>query len=192
MLSGTSNPNANKVQISRWVTSGKLIQVRRGVYLISEPYRKIEIYEPYLASIVKKPSYISLEKALEYHGLIPEAVAKYTSLTTKRPGLFVSQAGVFEYRHIKQSLFWGYKSVTVNKQTGFFASPEKALLDYFYFNGVEATTNSLEEMRFQNLEMVNLSILDQYAQRFNKPGVLRVAGILKKYIDSVRKEEKIL
>ena len=30
------------VQLSRWVKSGHLIQLRRGVYTIAKPYRKIE------------------------------------------------------------------------------------------------------------------------------------------------------
>ena len=145
LLAGVSDSKAVKVQTSRWQKAGKLIQVKRGIYLLDVPYRKVNIYEPYLASLLKKPSYLSLEKALEYHGLIPEAVPVYTSVTTKRAGEFVSEAGTFNYRHIKSSLFWGYDSVTVNKQTAFIALPEKALLDFFYLRGAKISLEYLDE-----------------------------------------------
>ena len=192
LLAGRSNPGPLKVQISRWHKAGKLIQVKRGIYLLAEDYRKVEVYEPYVASLLKKPSYISLEKALEYHSLIPEAVRVYTSVTTKRPGRFVSKLGVFDYRHIKSSLFWGYESISVNKQTAFMAEPEKALLDLIYLNGVNISLEYLKELRLQNVEKISLDKLFKYAGNFKSPGILLAAEIIKKYINSYRDEEKRL
>jgi predicted transcriptional regulator of viral defense system len=185
-------PESINVQISRWEKAGKLVQVKRGIYLLAEPYRKIEIYEPYLASLLKKPSYISLEKAMEFHGLIPESVRKYISVTTKQTGKFESEAGVFEYKHINPRLFWGYESVTVNKQTAFFASPEKALLDFFYFKGMNTTLNYISEMRLQNVEKINLKTLLNYGRRFGKPGMLTVAKMLKKHILALKVGENTI
>jgi len=159
---------------------------------LAEHYRKVTVYEPYLASVIKKPSYISLEKALEYHSLIPESVTVFTSLTTARSGRFTSSAGTFEYRHIRESLFWGYNSVTVGGQTGFIASPEKALLDFFYFRRTGVTMEYIEELRLQNVKNIGLDKLFKYAERFKKPGILRFAELLKKYIDSYDKEENAL
>ncbi len=182
LLSGVQDSRPVKVQICRWVKTGKLVQLRRGIYALSKAYRKIEIYEPAIAAVLKKPSYISLEKALEYHGLIPEAVARYTCVTTKRPGKFETEAGTFVYRHIKNSLFWGYSSLTVNQQTAFMANPEKALLDYFYLNGGTGITRGyLQEMRFQNFEKIIPERLAGYAQKFQSPGMTRVAGLLARY-----------
>lgn len=192
LLTGVSKPEPLKVQISRWQKAGKLIQIKRSIYLLAEPYRKVEVYEPYLASILKRPSYISLEKALEYHGLIPEAVPVYTSVTTKRPEKIISKVGVFDYRHIKSFLFWGYDSVTVNRQTAFIASPEKALLDFFYLKKVSISPEYLKEMRLQNVKKINLNKLFEYAKRFGKPGILRVAETIKGYIKSYDDEEKTL
>jgi len=98
LLAGIPNPDPFKVQISRWEKAGKLIQLKRGVYLLADAYRKIEVYEPYIASILEKPSYLSLEKALEHYDLIPEAVSVYTSVTTKRPAKFSSPVGIFSYK----------------------------------------------------------------------------------------------
>ncbi len=142
LVVGVANPGAVKVQLSRWRRAGKLIQLKKGFYVLAAAYRKIDIYELYVASFLKRPSYVSLEKALEFYGLIPEAVPIYTSVTPKRQGKFISKIGIFEYQHIKDSLFWGYDSISMNKQTAFIASPEKALLDLIYFKGMNISIPS--------------------------------------------------
>lgn len=192
LAAGVRDVRPLKVQLSRWVKAKKLIQAKRGIYLLAEKYRKVAVYEPYLASLLKRPSYISLEKALEYHGLIPEAVPVFTSLTTKRQGRFVSVAGTFVYRHIKKPLFWGYESVTVNGQTGFIASPEKALLDLFYLNGMNITRAYLKELRLQNVGKIDMKKLIAAARRFKSRGILRAAKAVEKYITSYKDEEKTL
>lgn len=192
LAAGVRDARPLKVQLSRWVKAKKLIQVKRGIYLLAEKYRKAAVYEPYLASLLKRPSYISLEKALEYHGLIPEAVPVFTSLTTKRQGRFVSGAGTFVYRHIKKPLFWGYQSVTVNGQTGFIASPEKALLDLFYLNGMNITRAYLKELRLQNVGKIDMKKLIAAARRFKSAGILCAAKAVEKYITSYKDEEKTL
>lgn len=192
LLAGISSPKAIEVQISRWEKAGRLIQLKRGIYLLSKAYRKTELYEPYAASILKKPSYLSLEKALEYHGLIPEAVPVYTSVTTKRPARFNTKLGTFDYRHIKESLFWGYNSVSVNKQTAFIASPEKALLDLLYLKKAGASLDYIEELRLQNLKRINLGRLLEYAKRFKKQSILDGAEIIKRYVKYSKKGEKAL
>lgn len=192
LSAGVSDTRPFKVQLSRWVNAKKLIQAKRGIYLLAEKHRKTILYEPYLASLLKRPSYVSLEKALEYHGLIPEAVPVFTSLTTKRQGRFVSEAGTFVYRHIKKQLFWGYESVTVNGQTGFIASPEKALLDLFYLNGMKISQKYLKGLRLQNVGKIDKKNLLADAVRFKSGGILRAAKAVEKYIDSYKDEEKTL
>ena len=133
---GTQDSRSLEVQLSRWKKSGKLIQLRRGLYLVSETYRKTKPFELAIAATLNRPSYISLEKAFEYHGIIPEAVHVFTSVTTKRPRRWQTPLGVFDYRHIRENLFWGYQSITLSGQTAFMAAPEKALLDFFYLKKI--------------------------------------------------------
>ena len=192
LFTGMENIEGVKVQISRWEKAGKLIQLKRGYYLFSESYRTVEPFGPYVATLLKAPSYVSCEKALEFHGLIPEKVAVYTSVTTTRQAKFSSEAGTFEYRHIKPSLFWGYFSVSMDKQTGFMASPEKALLDFFYFKRIHAGMEFIEELRLQNLEEINTEKMRKYALRFCKPGMTSLANRLTLFIESERKAMKTL
>jgi predicted transcriptional regulator of viral defense system len=191
VMVGSSDPASLQVQISRWNKAGKIIQLKKGIYLLAEPYRKIEVYEPYIAAVLKRPSYISLEKALEYYNLIPEAVSVYTSVTTKRGARFESEAGIFDYKHIQGSLFWGYASHTVNQQTSFTAVPEKALLDFFYLKKVKISPDYLREMRLQNPASIDIKKLEAYARRFAKPAMITVAAVIKEYTTSVQTEKVI-
>ena len=192
LFAGKKNIGAVKVQICRWVKTGRLIQLRRGYYLLSGEYRKIEPFGPHIASLLVTPSYISCEKALEFHGLIPERVTAYTSVTTKRQARFVSAEGTFEYRHLKPSLFWGYASVSSGKQTGFMAMPEKALLDFFYFKRIHSTPAYIEELRLQNTETVDTEKLRKFAVRFRKPGMAALAQRLIRFIRTEGGTTKIL
>ncbi len=192
LFAGMSDPAGIEVQISRWNRAGKIIQLKRGMYLLAEPYRRIEPYDPYIAAILKKPSYISMEKALEYHNMIPEAVTVYTSITAKRRARFVSEAGIFDYSHINKSLFWGYESVTVNKQTAFIASCEKAILDYFYIKKPDISLDYLNELRLQNVKKISTEKLFEYARRFKKPKMLYVARVIEEYHALSGIGEKIL
>ncbi|MBL7070438.1 MAG: hypothetical protein ISS27_03075 [Candidatus Omnitrophica bacterium] len=192
LLVGSSDLVKVKVQISRWAKSGKLIQLKRGMYVLSPVYRKVEPYGPFIAATLKQPSYLSLEKALEFHGLIPEGVKVYTSLATKWQDTFKSKVGVFSYQHIRKELFWGYVSVSLKGQTGFIASPEKALLDFFYVKKIRATFEYLQEMRLQNLDKLNPEKLLSCAKRFNKPGMLRAAKLIAEFIEKEKGGEKSL
>lgn len=192
LLAGVADIRPVKVQISRWVKSGKLVQVKRGIYLLSKDYRKKEVFELYLASILMSPSYISLEKALEYHGLIPESVPVYTSVTTKRPAKYVTKAGVFSYRRVKKLLFWGYNSVSVDKQTAFVAFPEKAMLDLFYLNGMKISPAYLKELRLQNTEKIDTARFLAFAKRFKSRGIMTAAKRVVKYITKEAENQKTL
>jgi predicted transcriptional regulator of viral defense system len=192
LLAGIVDQRAVKVQISRWIKAGKLVQLKRGMYILKEPYRRIEPFMPYIASLLKSPSYVSLEKALEFHGLIPEAVRVYTCVTTKRPGYFESKAGRFSYQTIKKPLFWGYFSVTQNGQTGFMAEPEKALLDFFHLKRLEITPEYVYELRLQNTEIIRKTKLLAYARRFNKPKIIKTAQLVLNLINEERKAQKRL
>lgn len=192
LLTVADDPKQFKVQISRWLKGGKLLQLKRGFYLLSETYRQSPLFEPYISSILKRPSYLSLEKALEYHGLIPEGVPVYTGITTKRAAKFNSKVGAFTYHHIKQPLFWGYESVTVNSQTGFIAFPEKALLDLIYFHGMDVSSEYLDGLRLQHVDRLNADILFKFAAKFKSPGMARAAAAVNKYIEQYKNNEKQL
>ena len=149
-------------------------------------------YDLCIAAMLYGPSYLSLEKSLEYHGLIPEGVAVYTSVTTRRPVVFKTPVGEYSYRHVKPTLFWGYRKLEIASGEVFIALPEKAVLDIFYLNGVNVNTDYLEELRLQNLENFNLNKLMAFAEKFESPGVKKAADKLAGYIQNRKNREKYL
>lgn len=115
-----------RVQLFRFARRGLIRSLKRGLYFF--PDRLIDEFEA--ANLIYQPSYISLETALNYHGVIPDVplghVTSVSPVTTRR---FKTPIGVYVYRKIKQELFWGYSEAPFRM-----AMPEKALLDFEQFN----------------------------------------------------------
>ena len=74
LRAGKAAPEAVNVQISRWEKTGKITQLRRGIYMVNPPYVKLPPgYDLYAAALLHAPSYLSLEKAMEYQALFLKA-----------------------------------------------------------------------------------------------------------------------
>jgi hypothetical protein len=113
------------------IKEGLLEQVKRGLY-IAGPAVTSSRPEPFLmANHILGPSYVSLESALAYYGLIPEKVYEISSVTTKARRKFSTPLGVFSYTKLPLPYYsYGIRSVEVDSQHRFLiASPEKALFD---------------------------------------------------------------
>jgi predicted transcriptional regulator of viral defense system len=170
LLTGSESRVNIQLQLSRWVKGGKLHQLRRGLYVLAEPYRKVEPHPFLMANRVKVPSYVSLQSALAYYGLIPEYVPVVTSVTTNRPGIITTSEGTFSYRHIKKSMFRGYAGVDAAKQqTVFLALPEKSLLDLIYLTPGGESAEYLEELRLQHTENLDKEKLMEFAEENGSP-----------------------
>jgi predicted transcriptional regulator of viral defense system len=166
LLVGDVDPSSLRRQLSRWVNDGRLVQLRRGLYLLAEPYRKVQPHPFLLANRLKPASYVSLQSALAEHGLIPEYVPVVTSVTTGRPGEKRTSAGTFLYKHVRRSGFFGYTSRDLGTwQAAFVAGAEKALLDLVYLTPGGDDMDYLRELRLQNMDRLNPTTLIQIAER---------------------------
>lgn len=165
-------------QLSRWVSGGRLIALRRGVYALGRAYAKRSPHPFEVANLVQRPSYVSMESALSFHGMLPEAVFATTSVTSARAGEFATQLGVYSYRHIASSLFWGYREVAVPAAAGatmLVATPEKALLDLVYLRPRADAAAFLRQLRLERLSSMDLDVLDEMTRRAGKPKLARAA-----------------
>lgn len=108
-----------------------LISVKKGLY-IPGPTLHIRQPEPFLlANHVYGPSYVSIDAALSYHGLIPERVYEISSMTTKASHRFDTSAGRFAYYHLPFPYYaYGIRQTKLEEeQYALVATPEKALSD---------------------------------------------------------------
>lgn len=117
-------------KIHMLVKEGKLLRLKRGWFCVNPKYSKKSINYGVVANVLYgAPSYVSIETALSYYGLIPERTMGMTSVVTGRSRRFETPVGWFSYKTIPQSLF----PIGVRTVSGYLmASPEKALCDYLY------------------------------------------------------------
>lgn len=113
-----------------------------------------------LANFLYQPSYLSLESALSFHGIITGFPYQITSITIKKTRNFEIDGKDFRYSQIFPGFFWGYEK----KENFLMADREKALLDYIYF-GIKGLRNlSFDEF---DLTGINKQKLVIYAKKFN-------------------------
>jgi hypothetical protein len=118
-------------KINELVKKGELTTVKKGLY-VAGPQINITKPEPFLiANHLWGPSYVSLEAALSYWGLIPERVYEISSMTTKTSKSYKTPLGRFRYFHAPIPYYsFGIKRVELtSRQVALIASPEKALCD---------------------------------------------------------------
>lgn len=128
LLSGYKRPND---KINELVKNGDLTTIKKGLY-IPGPKMNMLKPEPFLvANHLRGPSYVSLETALSYWGLIPERVYEISSVTIKSTTSYKTPMGRFSYFHTSLPYYaYGIQSVFLTpKQVVLIASPEKALCD---------------------------------------------------------------
>jgi predicted transcriptional regulator of viral defense system len=188
--SGKSLP-ALRMQLSRWVRSGKLIQLTKGLYTLAEPYAKVRPHPFVLANAMKRASYVSLQSALGYYGMIPEHVPTVTSVTTQRPQNVETPLGLFAFRHIKKSWFHGYEQTDLGSgQKAFVATPGKALLDLIYLTPGADDHDFLVELRLQNVENLDFDSLRQLATAGRSPKLRRTVRLLMQLCEQQGKEAR--
>jgi predicted transcriptional regulator of viral defense system len=157
-------PEQITLQLVRWVKAGRLIQLRRGVYTLAGAYRKVEAHPFLIANALNRASYVSLQSALAWYGMIPENVPVVTSVTTGRPERVKTELGILLFRHIKPDLFNGFRRIDViGRQQAIIATPEKALTDLLYLTPGSDQEGYLEELRLQDVDDLDRKALQKGA-----------------------------
>ena len=117
-------------KIANLEIEGKLIRLKRSLYVVSPDVSGKLLSTELIANHIYGPSYISMESALRYYGLIPESVHMVRSMTTKRSRIFENSISRFDYINCSEV----YYPIGINQKIGddysfLIASPEKALCD---------------------------------------------------------------
>lgn len=131
-----------------------LLRLKKGLYASS--FHPPEDFE--IANCLYSPSYISLESALSFYGILSQFPYTVTSITPRKTKKITAGGKEFDYAHIQNKLFWGY-----TKQNDFLiALPEKALIDAIYFMAKGWRKIDLAELDYSKL---NFKKLKKMAQR---------------------------
>jgi predicted transcriptional regulator of viral defense system len=178
-----SYPEFNRNNLVHWVRKGYLIKLRQGYYAFPE-YKESTDFTLYFANIIYKPSYISLQTALSFYGIIPEAVPNITSVTTLKTKTFSNDFGEYSYKNIKPDLLFGYylREMEGGRRI-MFATPEKALADLLYLYPFYNTERELEELRLDESYMeddFNTDRLMEFSYRIGSKALINRIDKLRK------------
>lgn len=138
-------------RISEWIDKGYIKQIIKGQYVFCD--KSIDENDLfYISNKLSTPSYISLQSALSFYGLIPEGVFSVTAVSSKRKIEYRTPYALFTYNKIKPSMFFGYNIVKKNNNEIKIANPEKSLIDLLYLNSTLNSEDDFCELRL-NIEI---------------------------------------
>ncbi|MHB8973803.1 MAG: type IV toxin-antitoxin system AbiEi family antitoxin domain-containing protein [Pirellulaceae bacterium] len=184
-LSHMSKP---RDKIHKLLGNGDIVRIRKGLYAFGRLYRRDPLSREVLANLIYGPSYISLDYALSYHGLIPERVSTVTSVALGRSRKFDTPAGTFTYQSLSLPCY-AVGAELLESPAGCFlmACAEKALADKVWtdkrFSGTRQSDFRpylVEDLR------IDLAHLDRSRfQRIQQAYGSRKIGNLFRFLDSL-------
>lgn len=148
MLGSKVSQSAFFSMLTRLTSQNILRKLERDKYMLAGG----RAHDFSIANFLYEPSYVSLEAALNFHGVLSQFPYEVASMTTRKPVTKTVDEKTYRYARIKKTLFWGYEFI----QGFLIAQPEKALLDLLYLTSKglaivhtdELDTSKLNEARF--------------------------------------------
>lgn len=111
-----------------------ILRLKRGLYVVSPKISRLELSPFLIANHMYGPSYVSMQTALRYYGLIPEAVYSVQSMTTGVTRVYGNAMGTFSYIHVPSQYYnIGVTMKEDAESTFMIATPEKALCDLMVY-----------------------------------------------------------
>lgn len=140
----TDNSNTAYKFVQRLIKKKVIQRLKNGLYI----YGMDSLDDFQITSFLYHPSYISLETALNFYGMLSQFPYIITSVTPKKTKKIVVNKKVFEYVHFNPEYFYGY-----TKEKNFLiASKEKALFDTLYLVSKGIRKISLDELDLSSLD----------------------------------------
>jgi len=125
---GIANSHASKL-MARLAGAGHLARLGRGRWGFKDRIELLALPE-YLTS--PYPSYVSLQSALYYQGMVSQIPSVLYAVSPARTKTYGTALGRVSVHHIDPTFFFGYQPAA--KGDGKIATPEKALIDFLYLS----------------------------------------------------------
>jgi len=188
VLKGLAYP---RNRINDLLRQGVILRVKKGLYVFGDRHGRRPYSKELLANLVYGPSYISLDYALAYHGLIPERVEALTSVTPNRSRRFATPVGLFVYRQIPGRAYEvGVVRVEADHEQAFLlASPEKALADKIVSVRGAPIVSAAEMRRFleedlridtEALRALSAERIEDYAGRYRSRRLRLLSAVVRR------------
>ncbi len=152
----------------------QIIRLKRDIFIVNPEETGLQLSTGLIANHLTAPSYVSMQSALRYYGLIPEAVYSTQSMTFKATKKFHTPIGDFTYQHISRDAYHiGLTQIKENGVVYIMATPEKALCDLiantpavYLYTKKAARLFLQDDLRFDidRLPTLRISIFQDYAR----------------------------
>jgi len=178
-------PDFHRRRLNEWQEKGYIEKVIRGYYIFSgRPMDEKVLFG--ISNRIYSPSYVSFETALAYHGLIPESVYQITCASTRKTMIFKTPLGVFTYHAIQPRYYFGFDYIKIpGSYYCKLASPEKALLDFFYLKPGIKNNDAFDSLRMNKSEFhkkIKFKRLESYSRIYAGNGLKTRIVAFKEFI----------
>jgi predicted transcriptional regulator of viral defense system len=140
---------------------GVVSRLKHGLWLLEtdiDPF----VIPPYLTA--PDPAYVSLWSALSAHGMIEQIPRQVFACSLGRAQKVKTTRGSYQIHHLTPEVFGGY---TGSSESGYIATPEKALFDSVYLPLARRSRLFLPELELP--QAFDNSELDRWAKRIHAP-----------------------
>ncbi len=140
---GIASSHASQM-LARLAEAGHLAWLGRGRWGFKDRIELLALPE-YLTS--PYPSYVSLQSALHYHGMVSQIPSVLYAVSPARTKMYATVLETVSVHHITPSFFFGYQATA--KGLAKIATPEKALIDFLYLGPARTRLfRALPELEF--------------------------------------------
>src|SRR3990167_1954479 len=166
-FTGCTNKNTIYKIADRLIEKTVITRLTDGKFMVIDS--NLNDFE--IANFLYQPSYISLESALSYYGILAQFSYSVTSVSTKKSKKVVINAKEYSYSTIKDELFAGY----VKLDSFLIATREKGLLDMVYFDTKGITKIGQGDL---DLNSIDETRLQEFAKKYNRQVNSRLNEVL--------------
>lgn len=131
--------------VNDFTNSNVLVNIEKNKYYLAG--KNIDTFE--IANFLYQPSYISLETALNYWGVLSQFPFEITSITSKKAVAKKFDDKIFNYSHIAAKYF----GMFTKKNNVLIALPEKALFDQLYLASKGIKSANFDEYDLNHINM---------------------------------------
>ena len=184
-LLGDSPAATVRTDLYRWMKTGQVIQLKKGVYMARrffELHHADPDFSPAISAVIQPQSYVSLEFILQRCGLLTEITYPVSAVTRKHTLVVENSLGGFSYRHIQPDLYHGFILAEYLGIRFAQAAAPKALFDYLYLRPAGAwlrssNYNLAEELRL-NLDLFSPAEQIEFTGYVNASRIPKMERIL--------------
>lgn len=181
---GAWDHQQTKKLVTKLVSNGWLIRIKRGLYAISDfSSRGFLSLSPYIvANLLVQNSYVSFESALSYYGMFDQLTDKVISISKNRYKTVQLGNTQYSFVHVKNQFYFGWTEATIDNKIVRIATAEKALIDIIHFHRSKYAIDVVIEKLQEHRDGLNIEKLCGYVSNMSTTSI-KIFGFVLDLLD---------